>query len=82
MGVQVVGGDRCGWLQGAPGYVGRYRIDYGCDKTQKTVLIGGVDRKSALWTIRKVRDTGDYHYKRDGHVELAQAWYGEPSRKG
>ncbi|HWC33371.1 MAG TPA: hypothetical protein VG650_00965 [Mycobacteriales bacterium] len=80
--VEVVGGIRCGWLQGASGVVGKYRVDYGCGKTPKTVLIGGVDRSKPVWTIRKAHDTGNYHYKQDGRAKLAEAWYGKPSRKG
>lgn len=81
-GVRTISGPRCSWLQGATGLVGKYRIDYGCRKTPKTVLIGGVNRKPALWRIRKARDTGNYHYKRDGRASLQEAWYGKPSRKG
>jgi hypothetical protein len=81
-GVQTVAGVRCGWLQGASGVVGKFRINYGCGKTTKTVLIGDVDRAPALWTIRKAVNTGSFHYQRDGRVALQKAWYGKPSRKG
>lgn len=81
-GVQTVSGARCGWLQGATGTVGKYRINYGCGKSPKTVLIGNVNRRPATWTIRKAHDTGNYKYKRDGRVELQRAWYGKPSREG
>jgi hypothetical protein len=81
-GVQTVGGARCGWLEGASGAVGKYRIDYGCSKNEKKVLIGAVDRTPSLWTIRRAHATSGYHYKRDGHVKLQEAWYGKPSRKG
>jgi hypothetical protein len=46
------------------------------------VLIGTVGRSTPLWTIRKAVNTGSFHYKRDGRVQLQKAWYGKPTRKG
>lgn len=81
-GVQTVNGARCGLEEGASGTVGKLRINYGCGKTGKTVLIGKVDRTSTPWTIRKAVRSGIYHYKRDGQAGIETVWFGKSSRKG
>jgi hypothetical protein len=52
--IETVDGRRCTFLTGATAAMGGERINYGCIHP-RSLLIGGPDRRTSLWTIRSSR---------------------------
>jgi hypothetical protein len=78
--LKVAGGKRATLLQGATGTVKAWRINYSL-KGFSLVLVGGVNRHNATWTIREAkRSHGKYTII--GRVDVRTAWFGKRSRKG
>ena len=78
-GTTLTNGWHCDWLQGASGFVGSYRISYGCTGHPSYALVGSVDKSHAVWRIRLAHDTGGYHFRIVGWTNIARAWFGKAS---
>jgi hypothetical protein len=79
-GVQLANGTKCLRVQGAAAPIDGMPETFDCHKS-KTVLAGDVIKHGKVWKIASAKHTHS-GWKQTGRVVLADAWFGEKSRKG